>query len=262
MQFVGVVLVHNEDVFVEQAIRNVAGFCDRIHAVDHVSTDRTPEILHRLAGELDHVTVVRSSDAGDSHRAIEAYAGTPTWVLGVDGDELYDPSALALSARSSRAGPTPTCSVSRDTCSTATSSTRRRQSPAAISPRRPARSPSSSTWQRWTAGRGVSSASTTATPAFRRGYGWDSLRYTSEGTRLGVGSASHAAHLLPSALERGCERRRSGAPRAPRDRRLSERVERTAAQTPPPAAHRPANQGVPARRARAGSESGMRAVPS
>ncbi len=102
MQVVGVVLVHNEDVFVEQAVRNVAAFCDRIHVVDHLSTDNTPEILAQLATELDHVTVVRSSDAGDSHRALEAYAGTPTWVLGVDGDELYDPEALMRYERSSK----------------------------------------------------------------------------------------------------------------------------------------------------------------
>ena len=95
MQVVGVVLVHNEDVFVEQAIRNIAAACDRVHIVDHVSTDGTSEILRRLGRELDHVTCVRSSDAGVSHRAIEPYAGTPTWVLGVDGDELYDPALLA-----------------------------------------------------------------------------------------------------------------------------------------------------------------------
>lgn len=95
MRVVGVVLVHNEDVFVERAIRNVAAFCDRIHAVDHLSTDRTHEILRDLARELDHLTVLRTSDAGDSHRAIEGYAGTATWALGVDGDELYDPIHLA-----------------------------------------------------------------------------------------------------------------------------------------------------------------------
>jgi hypothetical protein len=96
MEVVGVVLVRNEDVFVEQAIRNIAAFCDRIYAVDHLSTDRTPEILRRLASELDHLTVQRSSDAGDSHRPLEAYAGTSTWAFGVDGDELYDAAALAL----------------------------------------------------------------------------------------------------------------------------------------------------------------------
>ena len=94
MRVVGSVLVRNEDVFVERAIRNVALFCDEIHAVDHDSEDGTAEILHGLAGEFDHVHVVRSKDAGVSHVVLEPYAGTDTWVLGVDGDELYDPSAL------------------------------------------------------------------------------------------------------------------------------------------------------------------------
>ena len=39
MQVVGIVLVSNEDVFVERAIRNMAAFCDRIYAVDHLSSD-------------------------------------------------------------------------------------------------------------------------------------------------------------------------------------------------------------------------------
>ena len=94
MRVVGSVLVRNEDVFVERAIRNVASFCDAIHAVDHESDDGTAEILRGLAEELDHVYVVHSKDAGISHRVLEPYAGTDTWVLGVDGDEVYDPSAL------------------------------------------------------------------------------------------------------------------------------------------------------------------------
>ena len=95
MNFVAVFLVHNEDVFVEQALRNVASVCDRIFVVDHLSTDDTPEILGRLADELDHVSVLRSSDARESQRVLEPYAGTSTWALGVDGDELYDPEGLA-----------------------------------------------------------------------------------------------------------------------------------------------------------------------
>jgi glycosyltransferase involved in cell wall biosynthesis len=94
-QIVGSVLVRNEDVFVEQAVRNVAAFCDRIHAVDHASTDRTWEILSSLATELDHLEVHRSRNSALAHRLLEPYAGTPTWVIGVDGDELYDPSGLA-----------------------------------------------------------------------------------------------------------------------------------------------------------------------
>ena len=95
-QIVGSVLVRNEDVFVEQSIRNVAGFCDRIHAVDHLSNDRTWEILRSLAAELDHLDVHRSRRSALAHELLEPYAGTATWVIGVDGDELYDPEGLAL----------------------------------------------------------------------------------------------------------------------------------------------------------------------
>jgi hypothetical protein len=94
-QIVGSVLVRNEDVFLEQAIRNVAAFCDRIHAVDHVSTDRTWEILRTLADELDHLDVRRSRKSDVAHQLLQPYAGTATWVLGVDGDELYDHAGLA-----------------------------------------------------------------------------------------------------------------------------------------------------------------------
>ena len=94
-EIVGIVLVRNEDVFVEQAIRNVAGFCDRIHAVDHVSTDGTWTILQWLEREYPQLDARRSHHAGDSHALLEPYAGTETWVFGVDGDELYDPERLA-----------------------------------------------------------------------------------------------------------------------------------------------------------------------
>jgi glycosyl transferase family 2 len=94
-QIVGIVLVRNEDLFVEQAVRNTAAFCDRIHAVDHVSTDGTWDVLRRLADEYDHLDVRRSRHAGDSHRLVEPYAATRTWVFGIDGDELYDPARLA-----------------------------------------------------------------------------------------------------------------------------------------------------------------------
>src|SRR5436190_6399990 len=91
---VGIVLVRNEDVFVEQAVRNIAEFCDRIHAVDHVSSDGTWDILQRLAREYLHLDARRAHHAGESHKLIEQYAGTSTWVFGVDGDELYDAARL------------------------------------------------------------------------------------------------------------------------------------------------------------------------
>jgi glycosyltransferase involved in cell wall biosynthesis len=94
-RIVGSVLVRNEDVFVERAIRNAAGFCDRIHLVDHASDDGTWEIVRGVARELDHLDVRRSRNAADAHRLLQPYVGTPTWVIGVDGDELYDPDGLA-----------------------------------------------------------------------------------------------------------------------------------------------------------------------
>jgi glycosyltransferase involved in cell wall biosynthesis len=95
MRIIGSVLVRNEDLFLEQAIRNVVDFCDRIHVVDHVSDDGTWEIVRSLPGEFDHVDVRRSRNAADAHRLLEPYAGTETWVIGVDGDELYDREGLA-----------------------------------------------------------------------------------------------------------------------------------------------------------------------
>jgi hypothetical protein len=94
-QIVGSVLVRNEDRFVEQAVLNIASACDRIYAHDHMSDDDTWGTLRRLAVQLDHLEVHRTRRTSDSQEPLEQYAGTQTWVLGVDGDELYDPVALA-----------------------------------------------------------------------------------------------------------------------------------------------------------------------
>ena len=104
VRIVGSVLVRNEDVFVEQAIRNVASFCDHIHAFDHKSNDRTWEILRALGAEFDHLEVRRTRRSADAHAALSGYAGTPTWVIGVDGDELYEPDGLAQLRRKLLAG--------------------------------------------------------------------------------------------------------------------------------------------------------------
>jgi len=104
MQIVGIVLVRNEDLFVERAIRNVVEFCDRIHAVDHVSSDGTWDVLRALESEFDHVDARRVHDARVSHALLEPYAGTETWIFGVDGDELYDTARLVGFRRELLAG--------------------------------------------------------------------------------------------------------------------------------------------------------------
>ena len=94
MQVAAVVLLHNEDVFAERVIRNVVGFCDRIHVADHMSTDGTWEIVSALAREFDHVDAVRISHAARSHDLVQRYVGTHAWVFSPDGDEVFDPAGL------------------------------------------------------------------------------------------------------------------------------------------------------------------------
>lgn len=89
-------LVRNEDRFVGWAVRSAIDFCDEFLVCDHGSTDATPDILARLAGEFaPKLRVHRIRHSGESHRLIQPYAGTDTWVFGVDGDEIYDPAGLA-----------------------------------------------------------------------------------------------------------------------------------------------------------------------
>jgi glycosyltransferase involved in cell wall biosynthesis len=94
VQVVCISLVRNEDRFVRQGLLNIADFCDRLLVADHMSTDHTPEILRGLEGELDHLEVRRIRHSAESHAMIEGFAGTDTWILSVDGDELYDPVGL------------------------------------------------------------------------------------------------------------------------------------------------------------------------
>lgn len=95
MQIIGIVLVRNEERFIERAILNVAGFCDRILVADHESTDDTPAILAKVSSKLPHVTHQSISHPSESHEMLKSYTGTPTWIFGVDGDELYEPDRLA-----------------------------------------------------------------------------------------------------------------------------------------------------------------------
>jgi len=93
-RIVAVVLIRNEDLFIESVIGNILEFCDRIHVADHRSTDATPAIVRRLAAEHPKVEYHVVDHPAASHDMIAGYAGTPTWVMGVDGDEVYDPERL------------------------------------------------------------------------------------------------------------------------------------------------------------------------
>lgn len=94
MKIVGIVLLMNEDVFVEQCIRNIEPFCDEIIVADE-SVDNTPKILERLRAEFpEKIRLHRLNHPRESHPLVRGYANTHTWVFGVDGDEIYDPEGL------------------------------------------------------------------------------------------------------------------------------------------------------------------------
>ena len=94
-QIVGIVLVRNEDRFVRQSVTNILGFCDRILLVDNGSQDQTPFILKELAAsDPGKISFHAIGNSRESHDLLKPYAGTPTWVFAVDGDEIYDPERL------------------------------------------------------------------------------------------------------------------------------------------------------------------------
>ncbi|MFZ4115588.1 MAG: hypothetical protein ACOYK6_02550 [Chthoniobacterales bacterium] len=96
-QIIGIVLVRNEECFVEQVICNIFSFCDRLLLVDHESSDGTLAILQRFQQEHpEKIALHRIHHPRESHELLKPFVGTRTWVFGVDGDELYDPERLML----------------------------------------------------------------------------------------------------------------------------------------------------------------------
>ncbi len=93
-EILGIVLVRNEDRFLETALRNAAGFCDRFLLFDHQSADRSPQILEDFARGHAGSEFRRILHPAESHEAIRPLAGKPVWIFGVDGDEIYDPDRL------------------------------------------------------------------------------------------------------------------------------------------------------------------------
>jgi len=94
-RIVGVALLRNEDRFVAWSLLNVVDFCDAVMVLDNGSTDRTRAIVDAIAARWPHVQVQTVADAYDTHRFVAPLAGSDAWVLGVDGDEIYDREGLA-----------------------------------------------------------------------------------------------------------------------------------------------------------------------
>lgn len=93
-QIIGISLVRNEDCFITQSICNVVEFCDKIIILDNLSTDNTWQKICQLKQKFPHIETQQIKDYRQSHSYISDYAATDTWVFGVDGDEIYDPTGL------------------------------------------------------------------------------------------------------------------------------------------------------------------------
>jgi glycosyltransferase involved in cell wall biosynthesis len=94
-EIIGILLVKNEDLHARRAVENVRAFCDRLLLIDNGSNDGTPAILRQLAAEHPQMAFHPVNHPRISHDLIKPYAGTDTWIFGVDGDEIYDPAGLA-----------------------------------------------------------------------------------------------------------------------------------------------------------------------
>lgn len=94
-EIIGILLVKDEDRFIEPVIKNIFEFCDKIIVADNYSRDQTYTIAREFAEKNSKLKVYQVSHPRESHKLIEHYAGTNTWIFGVDGDEIYDPSGLA-----------------------------------------------------------------------------------------------------------------------------------------------------------------------
>lgn len=88
-----IILVRNEDRFLNQVLHNIADFCDRIIVADNGSSDGTPAILNSWRSN-PKIEIHRICNPAESHALIANLPGTATWVFGVDGDEIYDPTGL------------------------------------------------------------------------------------------------------------------------------------------------------------------------
>jgi len=94
MKIIGIMVLKNEELWLKNVIENVIEFCDKLIILDNNSDDMTWEIIRKMQNQSSKIFSYKIKSMAESHSYISGYAGTNTWVFGVDGDELYDPIGL------------------------------------------------------------------------------------------------------------------------------------------------------------------------
>ena len=87
-------MVKNEDLYIKRVVENVIDFCDEMIILDNMSTDGTYEILEKLDKENEKIKLHRIKNFKQSGSFTKPYINTNTFILSVDGDELYDKKGL------------------------------------------------------------------------------------------------------------------------------------------------------------------------
>lgn len=102
-RLVAIAMVRNEADIVEAFVRHTLGFVDELRLVDHLSTDRTYEILENLQAEGFALHVKRYSGQARIQEILmtelgrEAFLSGADWVIPLDGDEFISaPSSDSL----------------------------------------------------------------------------------------------------------------------------------------------------------------------
>ena len=99
VRIIGILLIKDEDVFVERIISNIVRFCDEIIIADNQSIDNTVSVVESLQKKFPKIQYYSVEHPSKSHDLISCYANNPVWVFAVDGDELYDPKGLSVLRR-------------------------------------------------------------------------------------------------------------------------------------------------------------------
>lgn len=93
MFILGICLVKNEDIYIYQVLKNILDFCDEIIVLNNLSTDNTIKEVNKIKSKK--IKIYNVDSPFGTNKYLKKYTNTDTWVLGVDGDELYDPVGLS-----------------------------------------------------------------------------------------------------------------------------------------------------------------------